>query len=114
MPAVEYGWLKDGVGDGSCTSAMLMLAQMEALLESADDAVTLGLEGSTRHESTGAGIVDWFAACVHMLKLAGELGSSGGWRMTSTTRGGGGNSGFMRLMMLLLTSSLLPLSSSPA
>jgi hypothetical protein len=49
-PAVEWGWVKAGVGD---KSLMVIGAQMGLVFESADD-VTLGLEGSTRHESTAA------------------------------------------------------------
>jgi hypothetical protein len=54
-PAEENGWLKDGVGDGSCISCMLMLAHIGVLLESVEHEVTLGLDGSMRQESTGAG-----------------------------------------------------------
>ena len=108
MPPVK-GWVKEGVGDGSWTSLIPMVAQMGVVLESVD--VTLGLEGRTLHAST-AGRLPGIGACDHML-AAGELGSSGGWR-TSTTRGGGGRRGFMRPRTWVLTSSLFPHSSSPA
>jgi hypothetical protein len=114
-PAEEKGWLNDGVGDGSCTSCMVMLAHIGVLLESADVDVTLGLDGSTRQDSTGAGTAGEGVDCDQMPAPAGELGSSGGWRTTSTILGGGGSRGlFSRLMMLFLTYSLLPQSSSPA
>jgi len=108
---VEYGWLYDGVGDGSWISFSPMLAHNE--LESADD-VVLGLDGMTLHESTGAATLEGRVDCDHQFAPAGELGNNGGGRTTSTIRGGGGNRGRKRPMMLVLTSSLFPHNSSPA
>ena len=51
-PALECGWLKAGVGDGSWTSLIPMLAQMGVLLSAED--VTLGLEGNILQASTAA------------------------------------------------------------
>jgi len=50
---VEYGWLKDGAGDGNCISLIPILAHNEILLSGVD--VELGLDGNTLQDSTGAG-----------------------------------------------------------
>lgn len=78
-----------------------------------EEEVVLGLEGSTLHESTGAGTDVGILGCDHHCAPAGELGNKVGGRTTSTMRGGGGNNGRKRFMMLLLTSSLFPHNNSP-
>jgi hypothetical protein len=93
---------------------MPMLAQIDELAESADVDATLGLDGRTLQDSTGAGSDTGVGPCVHMLWAAGELGSRGGWRTTSMILGGGGRRGLNKAMTLDFTSSLFPLSSSPA
>ena len=113
MPAVEYGWLKAGGGDGSCTSLIPMGTQID-LVESAEVEATPGFDGRIFQVSTGAGIVAGGEGWDQIAAPAGELGRSGGWRTTSTILGSGGSSGLNRPMMLFLTSSLLPPSSSPA
>ena len=53
---VNTGWLKDGVGDGSCT--LLKLTSGQKTLEPLSlqlVAVGEGVDGRTLHESTGAG-----------------------------------------------------------
>jgi hypothetical protein len=87
-----------------------MLAHRE--LESVE-VVVLGLEGMGLHASTGAETEDEILGCDHHSVPAGELGSRGGGRTTSTIRGGGGSRGRNRPMILFLTSSLFPHSNSP-
>lgn len=111
IPAVEYGWLKEGAGEGSWISFKLMLTHKE--FESVDE-VVLGLDGRTLHVSTGAVVDDGSVGADHQLALAGELGNKGGGRTTSTMRGGGGSKGRNIPRRLFLTSSLFPHSSSPA
>lgn len=57
------------------------------------EVVVVGLEGTGLHASTGADTEDDMLGCDHHCVPAGELGSSGGGRTTSTIRGGGGSKG---------------------
>jgi hypothetical protein len=57
---------------------MLILAHTGVPLESAEVDVTLGLEGSTRQDSTGAGTAGEGVDCDQMAAPTGELGSNGG------------------------------------
>lgn len=65
-------------------------------IESAEVVTMLGLEDSILQASTGAGALEGVVGWDQMLAPAGELGSRGGWRITSTILGGGGSKGFMR------------------
>lgn len=63
---VYDGWLNEGVGDGSCMAGILRSCQYAFDgLSLQHVAVGDGVEGSTFHESTGAGYVfDGIRACV--------------------------------------------------
>ena len=77
---------------------MPMFAQMAGMPDSAEVVTTLGLEGRILQASTGAGALEGVVGWDQKPALAGELGSRGGWRITSTILGGGGNKGFMSPM----------------
>jgi len=89
---VQYGWLKEGAGDGNWTSIEQLAVLQKLCCCSCVHAaiVGLGVDGSTLHGSTEAGIGGASDAVdCHMYALF-ELGRIGAGRITSTIFGGGG------------------------
>lgn len=75
---VLYGWLKDGVGDGSCTASKPIVGQKEDCDSLQVAMVGLGVDARLLHDSAGAGCE--CSTCPdgdHHPEAPGELGSNG-------------------------------------